>query len=92
MTWRSRFIRRIERILDEYRDDECAMSTALRRAYPLEVPWRGGPDYPYRIWRDEIARQLGTKPPLVRRHPGERCAYTRELFDVRCPLTIDMFG
>jgi hypothetical protein len=92
VTWRSRFIRRIADVVDEYRHDEGAMSLALLRAYPLEVPWRGGPGYPYRVWRDEVARQLGRKPELTRRHPAERCAYTRELFDTRCPLTLDMFG
>ncbi len=88
MSWRARFVRKIESVLSAH--PEPARDEALRRAYPLAPPWRGGPAYPYRIWRDEIARQLGRKPPLTR-HPGG-CGYTLGLFDRRpCPYTVDLF-
>lgn len=93
MSWRARFAPRIERVLRTYRGrphDELA--AALRRAYPLAPPWRQGAAHPYRIWRDEIARQRGHKPALRRQPQPARCAHTLELFDPeRCPHTLDMF-
>lgn len=92
-SWRERFAPRIQRILSHYQRESEACRRALRRAYPLPPPWRGGPSHPYRIWRDEIARQLGLKPMI--RHTGHapRCAYTLELFapSERCLLTLDLF-
>jgi len=41
-------------------DDRAALKAALLEAYPF------GPmeHHPYKIWRDEIKRQLGEKSPL----------------------------
>ncbi len=36
----------------------------LRELYPLSMPSEGGPSWQYRVWRDEIARLEGRKPPL----------------------------
>ena len=95
MSWRAKFSHRIRRILETYPDPTPNRERALRLAYPLATPWRGGPSYPYKIWRDEIARQSGEKPQLRARIQGRhktRCAHTLELFDrKRCPLTIDLF-
>lgn len=91
MSWRAKFSPRIRRVLEVY-GDSPQRDEALRRAYPLATPWRGGPSYPYRIWRDEIARQLGRKPRLRRAPHAARCPHTLELFDQRrCPHTLDLF-
>lgn len=93
MGWRQKFSHRIERVLSAYPEPGLARDRALTRAYPLAAPWRDGPPYPYRVWRDEIARQLGTKPRLHTPSSAARCTYTLELFDqTRCPLTIDLFA
>jgi len=36
----------------------------LRELYPFDPPWKGGPSWQYKVWRDEIARLEGRKPPL----------------------------
>lgn len=92
MSWRAKFTHRIRRVLETYPDPSPRRERALRLAYPLATPWRGGPSYPYKIWRDEIARQLGEKPTLRPFARRARCAHTLELFDrSRCPLTLDLF-
>ena len=66
-----------EVINDIGRDDMKELKSKLREAYPF-----GLREYhPYKIWLDEIKRQLGTKPPL-----GSRC-----LLKTRCPETEDLF-
>jgi len=93
MGWRQKFSHRIERVLSAYPEPGKARDAALALAYPLAAPWRDGPPYPYRVWRDEIARQLGIKPAVRAPRHATRCAYTLELFDqARCPLTIDLFA
>lgn len=57
----------------------------LGRAYPLSPPWKGGPSWQYKVWRDDIARQRGEKPPLGTREgkptQSTRCPYTIDLLD-----------
>jgi hypothetical protein len=93
LSWRERFAPRIQRILDHYAHQHDACTRALRRYYPLTPPWRGGPAHPYRIWRDEIARQQGIKPRVASRRHAPRCVYTLDLFAPRerCGLTLDLF-
>ena len=40
--------------------DKKALRKALREAYPFGERAR----HPYKIWLDEVKRQLGEKPPL----------------------------
>lgn len=65
MTWRERAKPIIAQVLAEHQGaDMKTIRTALREAYPF-----GPTEYhPYRIWRDEIKRQLGKKEPLGTRH------------------------
>lgn len=59
-------------------DDRKALRKALREAYPF-----GQRQYhPYRIWCDEIARQLGEKPVLG----------TREKKAIPCCGQMDLFN
>ena len=93
MSWRAKFCARIQRTLEAYPVPDAAQAEALRRIYPLAPPWRDGPRYPYRVWRDEIARQTGQQVRRTFRSPRRmRCAHTLELFDAqRCPHTLDLF-
>ncbi len=92
MSWRTRFTQRIAQVMHAYPAPTARRDAALRRAYPQAPPWRGGPTYPYKVWRDEIARQAGSKPAVRSRISRGRCPLTLELFDqARCPLTLDLF-
>lgn len=78
--WRHRAKPIIARVLweTEGRSDK-EIQAALLEAYPF------GPKafHPYKIWRDEIARQTGKKPPLgtrTRKAPEADPRQT-ELFD-----------
>ena len=55
-SWRSRFAPRIARVIAEVgRADQKALRRALRDAYPA-----GERRYwPYKVWCDEVRRQLG---------------------------------
>ena len=59
--WRNHAGPIIARVIAEHAgEDESKVRLALRDAYPF-----GQRKYhPYKIWLDEIARQLGTKPKL----------------------------
>ncbi len=59
--WRDSCAPIIARVIAEnVGKDESVVRMALRKAYPY-----GQRKYhPYKIWLDEIARQLGKKPPL----------------------------
>lgn len=58
--WRDHATPIIARIIAEHGKEGKELTTALRDAYPF-----GQRKYhPYKIWLDEIARQLGRKPKL----------------------------
>lgn len=59
--WRNAAAPIIPEVIAQHRgEDENKIRLALREAYPF-----GQRKYhPYKIWLDEIGRQLGTKPPL----------------------------
>jgi hypothetical protein len=61
MSWRDRVRPIIARVLQEHSgQDEAEIRSALYAAYPF-----GERQYhPYQIWRDEILRQTGKRPPL----------------------------
>lgn len=69
--WRDQSSPIIARVIAEHAgESESAVRLALREAFPF------GPRmyHPYKIWLDEIARQLGTKPKLGTRtapYPGK---------------------
>lgn len=72
--WRGEAAAIIAEVIERVgREDEKALRAALREAYPF-----GQRRYhPYRIWCDEVGRQLGTKPPLgsaktIKSLPGQR--------------------
>ncbi len=66
--WRSHSSPIIARVIAEHGKDSKALAAALREAYPF-----GQRKYhPYKIWLDEIARQLGKKPPLGTCPPRSR--------------------
>lgn len=57
-------------------EDRKALRAALREAYPY-----GQRRYwPYKIWCDEIRRQLGDKRPLGEREPIKPIPGQKELF------------
>ena len=59
--WRNHAAPIIARVIAEHREEsDTAIRLALREAYPFGMRKY----HPYKIWLDEIARQLGTKPPL----------------------------
>jgi len=92
-SWREQFAPRIQRLLVHYDGQPEACQRALKRYYPLPLPWHGGPSYPYRIWRDEIARQRGQKESVKHHAHNPRCGHTLDLFapQDRCQLTLDLF-
>lgn len=68
MTWRDRAKRVIRDVLAAMPDADLKQRrAALREAYPF------GPrqHHPYKIWCDEVARQLGTKKPKATRYDRE---------------------
>lgn len=81
-TWRERFRPLIKDVLQEHPDNHESQELALREAYPCSFPWRFGPSYPYKVWRDEIDRQRSGRTLFVRKKKA----------DHRCPNTIDMFS
>jgi hypothetical protein len=57
MRWREHAAPIITNVIKEYGHDQKLLKTKLREAYPY-----GERAYhPYKIWCDEIRRQLGTK-------------------------------
>lgn len=69
MTWREISARKIAEVIAANKGaDDATLKAALFDAYPF-----GERKYhPYKIWCDEIARQLGRKPKLGtrRKRPG----------------------
>lgn len=67
--WRNKATEVIKAVIAEVgTDDEKALRSALRTAYPF-----GEKRYhPYKIWLDEIAVQLGKKPSADSRKRRER--------------------
>jgi hypothetical protein len=60
-TWRDHATPIIRRVLEETKGQtEKEIRRALQKAYPYGVRRH----HPYKIWLDEIQRQLGKKPPL----------------------------
>jgi hypothetical protein len=66
-SWRNASAPIIARVIAEVgKDDERALRRALREAYP----WGERKMHPYKIWCDEIRRQLaGLQPSLPRQDP-----------------------
>lgn len=74
--WRNTAAPIIAKVIAEHQGDAKGMRKALRDAYPF-----GQRKYhPYKIWIDEVARQLGRKPKLgtVGRRTLERRAVADE--------------
>ena len=66
-TWRNAAAPIIARVIRKVgTDDMRALRRALREAYPWE-PMHG---HPYKVWRDEIRRQLAGGPPPDTRRPA----------------------
>jgi hypothetical protein len=58
-TWRDKFRPIIAALLDAHAGDDAAtLQRALRDAWPAREPRM---HWPYRIWRDEIARQVAAR-------------------------------
>lgn len=63
--WRDRARPRIAAVIAEHKDEpERMIRRHLAKAYPFGLRKH----HPYRVWLDEINRQLGAKPPLGTRH------------------------
>jgi hypothetical protein len=63
MSWRDHAAPIIKAVVDKYSHDPIMLKAKLREAYPY-----GQRKYhPYKIWLDEIKRQLGTKEIKVKR-------------------------
>lgn len=63
MTWREQSAPIIAKVIAETESKDLGLlKTRLREAYP----WGFYGVWPAQIWRDEIKRQLGLKPPLKR--------------------------
>jgi len=76
MTWRDRMRPLIAQVIEEHAGEpENAIKAALAAAYPCGEK----KNYVYKVWLDEIKRQLGALPAL-----GTRVKY-------RCDKTRDMF-
>jgi hypothetical protein len=61
MSWREIASPIIRKVIADTKSDELHLLKArLREAYPFGEYAM----YPLTVWRDEIKRQLGTKPPL----------------------------
>lgn len=79
MTWRAAAAPIIARVIREVgNDDPAALRRALREAYP----WGQRSLWPYKVWRDEIRRQLtgaGFIPREARPCPeGQMDLFTKE--------------
>lgn len=82
-SWRRISAPIIRRVLSETEENELARRKALRDAYPF-----GERRYhPYKIWCDEIQRQLGKKPKL-----GTFGAKSKERKAVIDRDTLPLFG
>ncbi len=69
MTWRDHCRPIIAAVLAEHAGESVKqLRAALKAAYPYSLREH----HPYKIWNDEIARQMGRKPPLQK--PGPRPA------------------
>ncbi len=69
MTWRDHCRPIIARVLAEYSGKSVReVRAALKAAYPYGIREH----HPYKIWIDEIARQMGRKRPIW--HSGPRPA------------------
>ncbi len=67
MSWRTQAAPIIAKVIAETQGEDLhLLKDRLRKAYPF------GPktNHPYAIWRSEIKRQLGLKPPL--HHGGQK--------------------
>lgn len=66
-TWRDHCRPIIARVLAEHAGETTPqIRAALKAVYPFGLFQY----HPYKIWLDEIARQMGRKPPLQK--PGQR--------------------
>lgn len=74
-TWRDMATPRIAAVIAKVgRADDKALRDALRSAYPFGARQH----WPYKVWCDEVQRQLGTKPPGAR--SAREHAATGDLF------------
>lgn len=76
--WRNRARPIIARVIAEHGHDERALRKALHAAYPF------GPreNHPYKIWLDEIKRQLsGNTVDPHKLHPVKPCEGQGNLFE-----------
>lgn len=76
MTWRDSAANVIRAVIFQHgTTDLPALKTALRKAYPF-----GERKYhPYKIWLDEIQRQLGTKRHKARQHNEQKRSQADQL-------------
>ena len=72
--WRKTCAPIIANVLAEHKDDS---PEDLKRALNAVYPFGLRKHHPYRIWLDEIARQIGKKPPLDTRPAHVRRAAAR---------------
>lgn len=78
MSWRDAARPVIARVLAETKGKtEPEIRAALHDAYPFGMRAH----HPYKIWCDEIQRQMGRKPPL-----GSRRRSTRPGVEIALPL------
>lgn len=79
MTWRDKFRPVIAGVIFAARlrgDDERGIRRSLREAWPPDEPRAY---WPYKVWLDEIARQLGRKPKLGGRKTRVALSTLREI-------------
>lgn len=84
--WRKMAAPIIARVITEIgTDDMRALHQALREAYPL------GPKrmHPYKVWRDEIRRQLSpTSTAIMKRKPPIQSPGQLSIFGSKDPINI----
>jgi hypothetical protein len=75
MTWREKARPVIKQVIKEVGTDDMK---ALRRALSKAYPFWGKENYPYKVWLDEIKRQL-KQPPYDTPKPSRQAINQQDL-------------